>query len=200
VTGLAGPLFPVGLVVAGRPCLVVGGGQVAARKVTALAACGARVTVVAPDVVPSIDALDGVTVERRPYRAGEAAGYRLVITATGDPAVDRAVHDDADAAGVWVNTADDPANCSFTLPAVTRKGPVTVAVATDGASPALAAWLRDVLADALPARIEELASALAAERAELRATGASTEGLDWSARIDALLAELGKPLREVVAP
>jgi siroheme synthase-like protein len=177
---------------------VVGGGRVAARKVAALAACGARVTVVAPDVVPSIEALEGVTVARRPYRAGEAAGYRLVITATCDPAVDRAVHDDADAAGVWVNAADDPANCSFTLPAVTRKGPVTVAVATDGTSPALAAWLRDVLADALPDRIEELAAALAAERAEVQAAGTSTEGLDWMTRIDALVAELARPTHDSV--
>ena len=148
----SGPLFPVGLVVAGRRCLVVGGGRIAARKVAQLVACGADVTVVAPDVVP---------LAGRPARgrrrsaaatgAGEAAGYRLVITATGDPAVDQAVFDDAEAAGVWVNAADDPARCSFTLPAVTRQGPVTVAVATDGTSPALAAWLRDRLA-ARPAR------------------------------------------------
>lgn len=180
------PLYPVGLVVAGRPCLVVGGGPVAARKAAGLVACGAAVTVVAPAVVPAVEALDGVIVERRPYRRGEAAAYRLVVTATGDPAVDQAVFADADAAGVWVNSADDPARCSFTLPAVARRGPVTVAVATDGTAPALAAWLRDRLAEALPGDVEALAAALAEARAEVRALVGTSEGLDWPALIDRL--------------
>ena len=179
------PLYPVGLVVDGRPCLVVGGGPVAARKAAGLVACGAVVTVVAPAVVPAVEAL-GVAVERRAYRRGEAAGYRLVVTATGNPEVDQAVFDDAEAAGVWVNSADDPGRCSFTLPAVARWGPVTVAVATDGTAPALAAWLRDRLAAALPADVEALASALAAARAEVRAAVGTSEGLDWPALIDRL--------------
>ncbi|HEX9993329.1 MAG TPA: bifunctional precorrin-2 dehydrogenase/sirohydrochlorin ferrochelatase [Acidimicrobiales bacterium] len=178
-------LYPVGLVVDGRPCLVVGGGPVAARKAAGLVACGAVVTVVAPAVVPAVEAL-GVAVERRAYRRGEAAGYRLVVTATGDPEVDQAVFDDAEAAGVWANSADDPGRCSFTLPAVARRGPVTVAVATDGTAPALAAWLRDRLAAALPADVEALAAALAAARAELRAAVGTSEGLDWPALIDRL--------------
>ena len=165
MTELAGPLYPVGLVVAGRACLVVGGGAVAARKVDGLLACGARVTVVAPQVGAPIAAraatgAEALRVERRPYRAGEAASYRLVITATGDPAVDRQVFDDAEAAGVWVNAADQPARCSFTLPAVERRGAVTVAVATDGSSPALASWLRDRLADALPDDLDEIVAVL----------------------------------------
>jgi siroheme synthase-like protein len=123
------PLYPVGLVVAGRAVLVVGGGRVAARKAGDLVACGARVTVVAPEVVPVLAERAEVTVERRPYRAGEAAGYRLVVTATGDRAVDQQVYDDAEAAGVWVNSADDPERCTFTLPAVVRRDPVVVAMA-----------------------------------------------------------------------
>lgn len=114
---------------------------VAARKVAGLVESGARVTVVAPEVVAPIDGL-AATVHRRPYRAGEAAAYRLVVTATGVPEVDRAVAADADAARVWVNSADDVAHCTFLLPSVHRDGPVTVAVSTGGASPALATWLR----------------------------------------------------------
>jgi precorrin-2 dehydrogenase/sirohydrochlorin ferrochelatase len=182
----SGPLFPVGLVVAGRSCLVVGGGRIAARKVAQLVACGADVTVVAPDVVPSLAARPEVDVQRRRYERGEAAGYRLVITATGDPAVDQLVFDDAEAAGVWVNAADDPARCSFTLPAVTRQGPVTVSVATDGTSPALAAWLRDRLARALPQDLERLAAEVARLRDDLHETGRTTEGLPWPELIDAL--------------
>lgn len=133
--------YPVVLDVVGRPCLVVGGGPVAARKAAGLVECGAEVTVVAPEIDPAVGAL-GVAVERREYEPGMAASYRLVVTATGVPEVDAAVADDAERAGVLVNSADDPAHCSFILPSVHRDGPVTIAVSTGGASPALAVWLR----------------------------------------------------------
>ncbi|HEY1733871.1 MAG TPA: NAD(P)-dependent oxidoreductase, partial [Acidimicrobiales bacterium] len=120
-------LYPVVLRVEGRPCLVVGGGPVAARKAAGLLGCGAVVTLVAPRVDPSVDALrpgpagagarsptaGALTVERRPYRHGEAAGFQLVVTATGLPAVDAAVAEDATAAGIWVNSADDAEHCTF---------------------------------------------------------------------------------------
>jgi siroheme synthase-like protein len=198
------PLFPVGLALEGRPCLVVGGGPVAARKVAALLECRARVTMVAPEVHVAlgllseqgvIQAVDGppLDVRLRPYAAGEAAAYRLAVTATGIPEVDAAVHRDAEAAGVWVNSADDPARCSFQLPAVWRSGPVAVAVSTGGASPALASWLRDRVAEALGPSVGVLADLLSEARAELRAAGRSTEEVDWRAvfagPVPALVAE-----------
>src|ERR1700689_3793703 len=95
-------LYPVGLILADPPCLVVGGGRVAARKIAGLLSCGAAVTVVAPEahVALGILAADGVfvrltgphlAVHLRPYLPGEAAAYRLVVTATGDPDVDASV-------------------------------------------------------------------------------------------------------------
>ena len=138
-----GPQYPVNLVLRDRRCLVVGGGAVAVGKVRGLLAGGATdVHVVAPLIAPELLGLDGVTTEARPYRRGEVAGYRLVVTATDDPEVNAAVFRDGEAAGTWVNSADDPANCSFTLPAVVRKGPIMVTAATGGHSPALATWLR----------------------------------------------------------
>src|SRR4051794_36087898 len=131
-------VYPVNLVVDGRPCLVVGGGRVAAGKVRNLRACGAVVHVVAPEIGPEIAGMTDVTMERRPYRRGEVAGYRLVVAATGDADVNGEVFRDGDDAGVWVNSADDPARCSFTLPSVVRRGPLTVTVSTGGPSPALA--------------------------------------------------------------
>ena len=175
--------YPVVLRVAGRRVLVVGGGAVATRKVVGLAGAGALVTVVAPTVDPSIEAIPGIRVERRPYRSGDLDGYRLVIAATDDEAVQQQVFDDGEAAGVWVNAADDPDRCSFILPAVERRGPVIIAVSTQGASPALAGHLRDRLAAALPANIEEVADELAAQRRQIRADGGSTEDYDWKARI-----------------
>lgn len=185
------PLFPVGLALADRPCLVVGGGRVAARKVAALLRCRARVTMVAPEAHVAlgllseqgvIQAIEGapLDVQLRPYAAGEAAAYRLVVTATGRPEVDGAVHRDAEAAGVWVNSADDPAHCTFQLPAVWRSGPVAVAVSTGGASPALASWLRDRVAEALGPSMGALAGVLAEARRELQAAGRSTEDVDWA--------------------
>ncbi len=195
------PLYPVGLVVRDRRCLVVGGGRVAARKVASLLECGAAVTMVAPEVLEALEALarsgviaaiDGapLDVQIRPYARGEAAGYRLVVAATGVAEVDAAVHEDAEAAGVWVNSADDPAHCTFTLPAVWRSGPVTVAVSSGGASPALSTWLRDRVAAAVGDEVAELARLLGEARARLQAAGRSTEEIDWRALLDGPLPDL----------
>jgi siroheme synthase-like protein len=182
------PLYPVNLVVAGRPCLVVGGGRIAVQKAQGLAEAGAELTVVAPDVDPELEAL--ATVERRPYRRGDAAGYRLVVAATGDPAVNQQVYDDGEAAGVWVNSADDPERCSVTLPALLRRGRLTVTVSTAGHSPAVAAWLRDHLADELGPEYDALIGVLGDVRSSLRAEGRSTEGLDWRRALDSGILDL----------
>jgi siroheme synthase-like protein len=183
------PGYPVTLRLDGRSCLVVGGGKVAAAKIAGLVASGAEVTVVAPTVDPEVRA-QSVTVVERAYRPDDVAGRWLVLAATGDPAVDGAVHADAEAAGVWVNAADDPAHCSFLLPAVVRRGPVSVAVATDGRSPALARWLRRRLEAEIGPEYEVLVRMLADERDHLRSTGTSTEGVAWQAALDAGLVDL----------
>jgi len=180
------PVYPIGLVVDGRPCLVVGGGRIAARKVEGLVACGARVTVIAPEVVDDITDQPDVVVVRRPYRRGDLRGFVLVITATGVPEVDAAVFDDAEHAGVWVNSADDPAHCSFILPAVLRREPVVVTVSTNGHSPALASWLRDRLAQVVPDDVGALARRLSARRDAIHAGGQTTEGMDWRPVIEEL--------------
>jgi precorrin-2 dehydrogenase / sirohydrochlorin ferrochelatase len=175
---VAGPTYPVNLVLDGRPCLVVGGGHIAARKVEGLLACGAEVTVIAPEVAAEISALP-VVVEQRPYARGDVAGFRLAVAATDDPAVNKAVYDDAEEAGVWVNSADDPDRCSFTLPSVVRRGPLTVSVSTGGHSPALATWLKDRLQGELGPEYEVLLDLLSSERESLKEQGRSTEGLAW---------------------
>ena len=178
------PLYPVNLRVDGVACLVVGGGPVAARKAAGLRACGASVRVVAPEVGDEVRRLPGVEWDERPYRPGEAAGYRLVMTATDDPTVTAAVAADADAAGVWVNAADDPANCTFTLPSVARRGPLTVAISTGGHSPALAVWLRRHVDREMGPEYEVLLELLSEERGRLRHEGRSTEEVDWQNALD----------------
>ena len=131
-----------------------------------------------------------MAIERRRYERGEAARYRLVVTATGDPAVDGAVYDDAEAAGVWINAADDPAHCSFTVPARIRRGPLLVTFATGGQSPALAAWLRERFEDEFGPEYEELLTLLADARADLVAQGESTERPGWKRALDSGMLEM----------
>ena len=175
-----GPLFAANLVLADRPCLVVGGGDVAARKVRALLAADANVTVVAPEAVREIRDRTGVRWHERPYQRGEAASYRLVCTATDDPEVNAQVYRDADAAGVFINSADDPENCTFTLPAIARQGDIQVAVSTSGRSPAMAGWLRESIASDLGPEHEELLEILGDVRAEARGTLGTSEIPGWS--------------------
>jgi siroheme synthase-like protein len=178
------PLYPVNLVLAGRPVLVVGGGAIAARKVAGLLACGAQVTVVAPEVVDELTGDPSVVVERRTFAAGDCAGQWFVVAATDDRGVNAAVAADATAHGVWINAADDPDNCTATLPAVLRRGDLTVAVATGGRSPAVASWLRDRIAADLGPDIDQLLTLVADVRRELQDAGQSTEGLGWRAALD----------------
>jgi siroheme synthase-like protein len=113
-----------------------------------------------------------------------------VIAATDDGAVNRQVFLDADAAGVWVNSADDPDHCSATLPARVRRGPVLVTVATGGHSPALSTWLRRRFEAEFGPEYDELVELLSAERESIKAQGRSTEGLAWQEALDGGLLDL----------
>jgi precorrin-2 dehydrogenase / sirohydrochlorin ferrochelatase len=182
--------YPIMLDLSGVPVLVVGGGRVALRKVEGLVNAGAVVTVVAPNVVDAIQQLPGCKTIVRAYEPGDLDRARLVIVATDDPVINAAVSADATVMGIWVNAADDPANCTFTLPAVARDGEVTVAVGTGGASPALASHLRSEI----EAWLTEIGAAgaaatLSAQRRDLQAEGVSTESIDWSDRVRAALRE-----------
>src|SRR5262249_49917561 len=142
--------YPANLVVAGRRCVVVGAGRIAARKIAALLGAGADVVVVAPhagDEVRAWAAAGQVALHERGFEPEDLDGAWLATTATGDPTVDHAVFAAGSARRVWVNSADDPDNCSFTLPSVVRRGDLVVTVGTAGRSPALAAWLRRRLED-----------------------------------------------------
>ena len=146
----------------GRQCLVVGGGSVGLEKTKGLLDCGAVVTVVAPEVAPEVAALP-VELLRRKYRRSDLAGRYLVVAATADTTVNRRVFADAEARALLCNVVDVPELCSFILPALHREDPITVAISTGGASPALAQRLRDDIAQvvrpehaALAVRLREL--------------------------------------------
>jgi uroporphyrin-III C-methyltransferase/precorrin-2 dehydrogenase/sirohydrochlorin ferrochelatase len=141
-------MYPVTLNLRGRRCLVVGGGAVALRKVEGLLSEGAKVTVVSPRPIPPIMDLASravIGLESRGYWPGEASGYSLVFAATDDREANRKVFEDAKAAGVWVNVADDPTLCTFHLPARVQRGDLLVAVSTAGQAPFAAKRLRELL-------------------------------------------------------
>ena len=182
--------YPVNLCLTGQPVLVVGGGPVAARKVAALLQAGAAVTVVAPTAVDAIAENPKVAWQKRTYSRGEAGSYRLVVTATNDPVVNSLVARDCEAANVFVNSADDPANCTFTLPSVARRGDLQVAVSTNGRSPALARWLRRRIEREIDSGYTALLELLAQTRAEVRVARRTSEVPGWEAALDAGLLEL----------
>ena len=178
---------------AGRPCLVVGGGAVAAQKVRGLLDGGADVHGRRRRRRPTrCRRLAGVTVERAALPAGRGrrlpAGGHRHRRPGGQPAV----FDDGEAAGVWVNSADDPANCTFTLPAVVRQGrPARHRVAPAAHSPALATWLRRRARGRARAGVRRRCSSCSpSERTRLQAAGSPTEGLDWQEALDSGMLDL----------
>ena len=137
--------YPVTLVNLERGAIVIGGGEVAARKVAGLLAAGAGVTVISPQLCPTLAELVAqgrIVALPRAYQPGDLADARLVISATDDPQSNQSVWQEAQERGILVNVADAPSLCTFYAPAVVRQGPVTVAIGTGGASPALARQLR----------------------------------------------------------
>jgi len=170
-------LYPAFLSLAGRDVLVIGGGPVAARKVAGLRRAGARVTVVSPTVCPRLESLirSGAVhaVCRRPYQKGDLAAAPpapawLVIAATGDPAANRAIFEDAERAHVFANVVDEPLLSSFHVPSVVRRGLLQVAVSTGGASPSLARSLRRRLQKQFGPPFAELLDALMDLRRHVR--------------------------------
>jgi precorrin-2 dehydrogenase/sirohydrochlorin ferrochelatase len=179
--------FPINLNLEGRSCLVVGAGRIGLRKTEQLLAAGARVTVVAPDVVGDFSGLP-VTIHQRAFELIDLDGQRLVITATGNRELDQLIYDTCEERGIWINSADDPDRCAFTLPAVVRRGDLMVTVSTGGNSPALSSWMRQKLEALVGPEFEEVVNELAQERVLIHADGRSTEDVDWKPIIEKIVA------------
>lgn len=163
--------YPAYLELRGHPCVVIGGGPIAERKVTSLLDAGARVTVVSPALTPALAALADtheIVHHGRPYRHGDLAGAWLAYAATGDEAVHAAIAAEAAEARVFLNVVDRPRLCSFIVPAIVRRDPVAIAVSTGGASPALAKRLARELDATVGAEWGLAARVLGALRVRLR--------------------------------
>lgn len=169
--------YPLFLELADADVLVVGGGAVAQRRVSTLIESGARVTVVAPQATPELEAGaagNRLTIVRRGFEDDDVRGRVLVFSATGDVAVDCAVSRAARAAGAFVNVADDTAASDFHVPAIERRGRIQLAIGTGGAAPGLAAKLRDRLSAGIGPEWVRLADLLGEVRVLARSSVADS--------------------------
>jgi uroporphyrin-III C-methyltransferase/precorrin-2 dehydrogenase/sirohydrochlorin ferrochelatase len=164
--------LPIFLNIRSQPCLVVGGGDVAARKVELLLRAQANVTVVAPKLCAALAALQitgNLTHLVETFRAEQVGGQRVVIAATDDEAVNRAVAEAAQRQNIPVNVVDKPDLCTFIMPAIIDRSPVIVAVSSGGASPVLARLLRARLESLVPASYGRLATLVSSFRDRVKA-------------------------------
>jgi siroheme synthase-like protein len=174
--------FPILLEMAGRRCLVIGGGAVAERKIANLLEVGAEVTVISPEVTETIAQWakkDAIQLNARRYRSGDLTDYEVAFAATDESTVNAQVFQDGRREGVWVNSADDPTNCDFILPSVLRRGDLTVAVSSGGHSPALARTIREELEKYFTQEYEQLARLAAEARNELRKQSLTVSFETW---------------------
>ena len=163
---------PVNLNLQGRKCTVIGGGSVAERKVQMLLNFGAVVTVIAPQITPELRELAKArTIKYIPsmYMPDMLRLAFLVIAATDQRAVNRAVADECERRGILVNAVDDPDACTFFVPAIVQRGDLVIGVSTSGSSPALAKRLRESLETQFGEEYGGLAEIMAEVRDEVKA-------------------------------
>ena len=163
--------YPIFLDLADKDCLVVGGGETAERKVRTLLECGARVTVVSPDLSDGLRDLQSrglLVTHRRIFRCEDVTDRFLVIGATDENEVNRAVFRAATAVGALCNIVDAPDLCDFIVPSVVRRGSLQIAISTGGKSPAYAKRVREKLEDTFGPEYGAFVDLLGRLRAEVQ--------------------------------
>ena len=179
-----------------KRCIVVGGGSIALRKIEGLLEASAQVTVISPAFCPEISELinEGkISALERPYQPGDLSGAFLAIAATNDASVNQAIFREANQHGILINTVDDPPHCNFIVPAVIRRGELSLAISTGGGSPALARRLRERLEMQVGPEYGELSALLGELRPELMQCFPAGK-----ARLEAALALVDSDILEVI--
>ena len=174
--------YPVYLNLAGKRCVVLGGGKTAVGKIPNLLDAGARLTVISPETTREIqeEAQQGhLEWLAREYQAGDLEGAFLAIAATNVRRVNQAIFREAERCGVVLNVVDDPSLCTFIAPAIVKRGPVTLAISTSGTSPALARKLRECLSNDRELEWADLAGVLSRARSEVKRGGAAVASDRW---------------------
>ena len=191
--------YPIYLNLNGKRALVVGGGTIAEGKIDRLRQTGADITVVSPEATPGIARYADygeVTWLKKEYGAGDLDGAFIVIAATNQRDVNERIFEDAERLGILLNVVDDPPRCNFIAPSIIERGPVTLAISTGGASPALARKLRESLGESAELRWADMAGVMSAARKRLREAGVSVDPQHWQCCLGDDLLELVQAGRE----
>jgi siroheme synthase-like protein len=181
------PYYPIFLNVGGKRCVVVGGGNVALRKVEGLLRHGASVDVVSPELCDELETLvesGHINVFRRAYRPGDIEGAFLAIAATDDSLTNKAVADECARFNIIVNVVDDAALSSYISPSVLERGDLAIAVSTSGGSPALARRIRSHIEGILAPEYAELVGMVEEVRAGMLRSGLRADAERWQTALD----------------
>lgn len=191
--------YPVYLNLAGKRCVILGGGTIAQGKLAALRDAGARITVISPQVTDGIKraAQRGhIAWQQREYAPGDLDGAFIAVAATNVWHVNRRIYEEAEARGVLLNVVDDPDQCTFIAPSIVRRDPITLAISTGGASPALARKMRETLSEARVLQWADLADVLARARRVIKERRTVIDPTRWQCVITEELLELARAGRE----
>ena len=191
--------YPVFLNLAGKRCVIIGGGTVAEGKISKLTETGAQITIISPEATPAIQKLAEKGVlewNAREYQRGDLKGAFLGIAATDKRQVNQQIFNEAEELGVVLNVVDDPALCAFIAPSIVERGPVTVAISTGGTSPALARKLRETLADSPALEWADLAHVLSKARKHIKKQGVTVDPQRWQCCLTPKLLNLAQSGQE----
>ncbi len=181
------PYYPIFLSLSGKRCVVIGGGEVALRKVKALLEYEAKVEVISPDFCPELGQMtekETIHLSQRSYNSGDLQGAFIVIAATDNSEINRKVAEEARERGILVNVVDDPEQSDFIVPSYLRRGALTIAVSTAGRSPALARKIRTRLEKEFGTEYASLVLLIDEVRSELKKQGIKVNGDAWQEAID----------------
>ena len=185
--------YPVFIDVRGRRCVVIGGGAIGEEKIHRLMECGANVAVISPTVTGGVQVIadaGGLEWSQREYRSGDLEGAFIAIAATDDSSTNTRIAEEANERNVLLNVVDVTHLCTFIAPSVARRGEVTIATSTGGASPALARKFREELSSSRLLEYADLAPLLSEARTELKRRNLSVSPDRWQTCIDEQLLDL----------
>jgi len=163
--------FPLFLKLTDRPCLVIGAGSIAARKIDLLSRAGASITVIANDIAPVVENMQNshhLSIKQKTFEKTDVTGFHLVVSATDNSTTNELVAKSATDSNILVNVVDNPALCSFIFPAIIDRSPVIAAVSSGGAAPVLARLLRAKIESLIPAEFGHLAHLAAKFRGQVK--------------------------------
>lgn len=187
--------FPLFIKLKEQPCLVVGAGSVAVRKIDLLSKAGAVITVIAKDISPAISDMEAthqLIIHQRQFEPADVKGYRLIVSATDNESTNQAVSHAATELNIPVNVVDNPALCSFIFPAIIDRSPVIAAVSSGGSSPVLARLLRAKIESTIPAAFGQLAqlSEKFRERVKQKIDNPAQRRIFWESILQGKISEL----------